>query len=551
MTTATPTSLYESYDTRLYILETKYALARFIVDKLQLKATDYITIERNIQCEFTVTMQKLLSNYRFEKQLYNNLTRQEIRRSFRYTATDNSWMGVTRTLQLESTPDMQRIEVFNMSPLTLGHWVSIHARYEMEKIGYALPLYTAHGLDALHEAVINYAAKFELNHDYDDTPLPVATTINTTPISYHIVSVQNIPFYRIFTKEQSFIVWLDSPNFSENWSVIDNKGFDLIDRVYIMVKDTNFEDPLLKNFLDSLFRDPMLVFSSNMPYDLKPFEVLQLREDPPQSVTVNGGDIWANIQSIPGGRRYLIAQQTPRTYEGDLFMPPSKLYYWLNKNRLPSNMLVRLATDVTKAPMESDRDSFKFVYIPPPSRRSILHVYDMVTLNGKLPRLPNLGPLMPPIIMGKDTFAETMAVNMLMQNVYWVGGMHTLIITTAALRPMSRPWLQKFKLETMRTITIEQMNQLMANYFQQCPAEDHRTLTHVTNTFFMEFKYADVMCYAFMSSAAGKIAIIHIYKTIFRLLMERADAIMENKNLCITLSHFLDYLTSSTTEANL
>lgn len=525
-------------DNKITIAETKYAMARCILDGILERKDDVIVFSNSLRTDVVDTMKRIQTKHQAERKLYDLAGNERINNyytsSTELALQNKQWRSDIKTLEMTTNAsvwNIDSVESFNIPPLTLGTWVKLHYKYDMDTIGYALPLYTLHGLDVLQSVLVDIVTRFE----FDDG----------TELSFEVENVQNQSFYKLFGKKQLIIIWLDNCNLPLPWKCNSHLANELVDRCYMMVKNvklnpiTDQNDTLFASIVESLIRTPKLLYSPNMPYDLKPFpNIVTVYEESLQFTSPD--NLWRQLSNMDY-KYTIVAQQLPRTFSGDMNMSRLKLHFWLSVNKIPSNLLVRNVNNSMKRLIKSDKNSTKLVYVVP--RKNIIHIFD-IGLNDRIKF--SLGPLMPSIVLASTGFESLFDCSIILQNIFYIGVFNSIVITNHTIRPMPQT-MQGKQLDAIignvRTISHSQINSIMQNHFNQMQQVQPKVIVTVKGLQFVLFEYKDISFYTFVNSISSNAIMFNFYDIMLKLLLENKQKIFENdKNLGICISHFLDYM---------
>lgn len=531
-------------DRNLYVLETKYAFARFILDSIT-NENERAHFQNSMKTEITTTIKQITTHYQLESVLYNKINiKQRIKyykASTKAALVNNRWKQDVKLFDGNSSLDyvwnIRELEIFNIPPLSLGKWKLIHSKYSMNNTGYALPIYTLHGIDTLQTVIVDFISRFE---------------IADTEFILDVENVQNIIFYKLSYGKSLIVLWLDSVNLPTTWkSNYPEKGDDvqLLNRCYMMTHNIQYinnsilDDPVVNSLLEYIINAPFHLYSEDMPYDLYNFPNLSCIRD--TTLTYNSIEIWDQMSRFEE-KYYILAQQLPRTFS-NLSMSVEKLLYWISKDKIPSNLLLR---HVNNSIRNYVKNSFvKFFYIHP--QHKSVYVLNLSVRNHRELKLPNLGPLLPPTLLPTHSFESSIDCLQIMQSVYYLGIFKTIIFTDVAIRPVSNTITEDEiveQLSAVRTIHIKQLDRVIQNYFNQ-DGYKYELIANIKDIKFIRISYADLICYAFITDGHSDENNIQIqfnsYDILLKILMVNKQKIFTNyRNLGIVISHFIDYYNS-------
>lgn len=520
--------------TQSTILETKYAFARNILDKVLAKKNDRQLFQNNLRCEVVETMKTVLSSrFAAEAKLYNLETRADKHfiDSKREAARNNRWREDVKIIDMDTTRatwDVNNAESFVVPPLTIGTWVAVHMKYDMSVYGYALPLYSLYGIDVLQSVLDDVAARY---------------TSAEESISLEMENVQNQTFFKLGVTGKLIIVWMDSVNLPSMWCTAEEKP--ILGRCYVMTRGIETSplqfvpDPFLDLVVEALVNGNMILYSPNMPYDLKPFpNILAVEES---TLEFRPADLWRQIINVDS-KFYVLAQQLPRTYSS-VGMTAQKLLFWLSLDKIPSNMLLRIVTNANKRSIKTDRTSLKLICIMSKEQK-VVKIFDLTVK--EQPVLSGLGPLMPPIVLAQANFETYMDARVILQPMVYLGIFRGVIFTDKAIKPVfSKIEQGQFAdlMATTKTIATGQLNKTFNSYFAQEEATPE-TIVGMKAVRLVRFVYSDLVCYTFLGNVHEEVQ-FDLYDTVFRLMMKNKQLIFsKHRNLGITLAHFMDLYNS-------
>lgn len=545
------TKITEASGRKLNILQTKYAFARFVLESI----TDKVErrhFQSIIKTEITPTLKYLTTHFQAESVLYNRINvKQRIAyfKSSALAAIDNgNWRDDLKVLDIKLAPSVWdvvgEIEIYNIPPLSLGKWTTIRARHDMSNTGYALPIYTLYGIDTLQTVLADFVSRFEIVEKS-------GTGDEDNNMYLHVENVQNTIFYKLtYGNSRSIILWLDVLNMPMPWK--SNfpeklKSVELLSRCYMMTRNIPyisegiFNEPVVHKLIEHLISAPVHLYSADLPYDLYNFPNLTCIRD--ATMVFDCGEIWNQMLEFEE-KNYILAQQMPRTFSRTA-LSVDTLLYWISKDKIPSNLLLR---NINNSQRNYVRNSIiKLVYLLPQHKSTYLL---NLTVKDRSPKLPNLGPLLPPILLAGKNFEDSVDCLQIMQNVSYLGMFNTIIFTDISIRPVSNVVVESEFVERMsaiQTIHIRQLDRIFQNHFNQ-DGYKYELIANTRNIKFVCITFTDLVCYAFVVDCNNedKCQIqFNAYDLLFKILMENREKIFTNyRNLGIIISHLLDYYTA-------
>lgn len=536
------------------VLNTKYAIARYILDLTTLTSTkERENFERNFNCSLVDTIKHLMKHYTTERRIYDTMPFAQIHKFYKESKkvviANDEWRTTTKMVNMDvaigNSYIMNRLENFIMPPLILGPWTVMHHKHKMTPTGLALPIYTLHGIDALGYALTTFVNDHEYRHR------DVVTGINLK-IEY----VQNQAFYHLSFVDsqndtQKLICFLDTPNLPSKWATASKptnvQKSHTIDRVYVMLRNIEFESmtdipesEFLQKVVHVLLSCKNFVYLGEQPYDLVSFTNLRfnLTETRPFTDQMN---FWSKIEMIEA--KYLILlQQMPLTV-GLRPLTVGQLMSWINHNKIPSNMLVRSVNLSQRRYIKGDSTVRKLVYVTSDPKE--MYIID-VTLGVHQKELPSLGPLIPPIFVAHSTFTVQNEIFGILQNSLFIGKLETIIFTSLAIKPIERFYDDSRVLRRIYTCDQTSINTIAKVYLNQSPV-DAQVIFYIHPIKFVMFKYRELNIYAFMNATneEGSIS-FNVYNVLLKMLFNnKHDLFNDHLDLGISIAHFIDYFSSS------
>lgn len=536
----------EASSRKLTILQTKYAFARFVLESI----TDEVErrhFQSIIKTEITPTLKYLTTHFQAESVLYNRINVKQRITYFKSSALaaiqNGNWRDDLKVMDIKLAPSVWDIvgdiEIYNIPPLSLGKWTTIRTKHNMSNTGYALPIYTLYGIDTLQTVLADFVSRFEIVGTGDD---------NDNSMYLDVENVQNTIFYKLtYGKSRSIILWLDVLNMPMPWKSNypeKMKTVELLSRCYMMTRNIPyisegiFNEPVVHKLIEHLISAPVHLYSADLPYDLHNFPNLTCIRD--TTMVFDPNEIWNQMLQFEE-KNYILAQQMPRTFSRAA-LSVDTLLYWMSKDKIPSNMLVRNIKNSLRSHVKSS--IIKFVYLSPQHKST--YVLNL-TIRDRAPKLANLGPLLPPVILAGKNFENSFDCAQIMQNVLYLGMFNTIIFTDQAIRPTSNVVPDNEFVERMsaiKTIHIRQLDKIFQNHFNQ-DGYKYELIANTRNIKFVCITFTDLVCFAFIVDCNNedKCQIqFNAYDLLFKILMENREKIFTNyRNLGIIISQLLDY----------